>query len=181
MRSVEKQVNRPASHSQLPRSTEPCLVLSGSDLSPESHCQARDLKLAWGAGFIDGDGCICPVIQRHRGRKTPSIRIRVVISQNDHFTLLSLKNILAERCSLTAPKRQGGQNRQPYVLTYDGKHAVAVIRKILPYLVRKSAEASGCLTLLEEGQLQRCPGPRGFPPEVHERRAYWVNRIRRMK
>ena len=140
-----------------------------------------DVRLAWAAGFIDGDGCVGAVVQRHQGRETPSIRIRVVITQNDHYTLLVLKNVLGERGALNAVKRQPCQNRQPYQLQYDGRHAIAVINKVLPYLVRKAAEADACLQLATEGQIGTCPGPNGFSVEVHERRAYWVNRIRRMK
>jgi hypothetical protein len=140
-----------------------------------------DMRLAWSAGFIDGDGCITAVVQTHAKRSTPSCRIRVIVQQNDHYTLTVLKDYLGERGALNAVKRQPYHNRQVYQLQYDGKNALAVIRKILPYLVRKRPEAEACLLLAEEGKVSTCPGPNGFPKEVHERRAYWINRIRRMK
>ena len=139
------------------------------------------VRYAWAAGMIDGDGCISAVVQQHPGRATPSVRIRVAVSQNDHYTLLVLKGVLGERGALNALKRQPCQNRHPYQLLYDGRHAIAVIKKILPYLVRKAAEADACLKLQEEGEVGRCPGPNGFSAETHGRRAYWVNRLKRMK
>lgn len=166
--------SRLTSNSGVPEQVEPPI---GSGKQPI----LLDVRLAWAAGFVDGDGCLCAVVNRHRDRETPSIRIRVVIVQNDHHTLLVLQNILDEKSSLNPLKRQPCHNRQVYQLQYDGIHAIAVIRKILPYLVRKSAEADACLKLQIEGEVGRCPGPRGFTAAVHERRAYWVNRIRRMK
>ena len=138
-------------------------------------------KLAWSAGFVDGDGCICAVIQRHQNRKTPSVRVRVAIVQNDHYVLQVLKGYLGERGALNSIKRQACQNRQPYQLLYDGAHAIAVIKKILPYLVRKRREADLCLKLFVEGRLNINPGPKGFPPEVHRIRKSLVKRIGKMK
>lgn len=139
------------------------------------------IQLAWGAGLIDGDGCVSAVVQRHRNRKTPSIRIRCVAVQNDYHTLHVLRQVLGEQSSLNPIKRQASHNRQAYQLQFDGKHALAVLRKLLPYLVRKREEAIACIRLAVEGQVGVHPGPLGFSPEVHRRRAYWVNRLRRMK
>ena len=138
-------------------------------------------RLAWAAGFIDGDGCITAVVQRYKDRKSTSIRIRVIVVQNDYYTLSVLQNILDERCVLQALKRGPEQNRQPYQLVYDGKHALAVIKKIQPYLVRKAAEADACRQLHKEGELDRYPGPKGISPDVVKRRDYWVKRLQRMK
>ncbi len=141
----------------------------------------EEMRLAWSAGFIDGDGCITAVVQTHAKRSTPSVRIRVIVQQNDHYTLTVLRDYLGERGALNAVKRQPYHNRQVYQLQYDGQNALAVIRKIIPYLVRKRQEADACLHLAIEGKVSTCPGPRGFSKEVHERRAYWIRRIRRMK
>ena len=130
---------------------------------------------------ISFSGLACPVLQRHVDRVTPSVRIRVAIVQNDHYVLQVLKNVLGERGALNVLKRQPCQNRQPYQLQYDGGHAIAVLKKIRPYLVRKASEADACLQLFVEGRLNQFPGPKGFPPEVHRAREYWVNRIGRMK
>jgi hypothetical protein len=148
---------------------------------PEGLCHPHALKLAWAAGFIDGDGCVTAVIQRHQNRITPSVRIRVVIVQNDHYVLQVLKNVLGESGALNALKRQPCQNRQPYQLQYDSGHAIAVLKKIRPYLVRKAREADACMELFIEGKLDKMPGPKGFPPEVLRIRYYWVGRIGRLK
>lgn len=139
------------------------------------------LKLAWAAGFVDGDGCLCPVVQRHKGRATNSIRIRLVVTQNDHHVLDVLQRVLGERRALNGLKRQDGQNRHPYQLQYDGGHAIAAIKKIRPYLIRKAREADLCIQLFVEGRLNQSPGPKGFPPEVHRIRKALVTRIRKMK
>jgi hypothetical protein len=138
-------------------------------------------QLAWAAGFIDGDGCVTAVWQTHPGGATPSVRIRVIIVQNDHHTLHVLQHYLGERGALNVLKRQPNQNRQPYQLQYDGRHAIAVLTKIRPFLVRKAAEADACQSLFKEGALDKCPGPKGHSPEIIERREYWVKRLRRMK
>lgn len=150
-----------------------------SEPSPQTH--PDPVKYAWAAGLIDGDGCISAVVQTHIDRKTPSIRIRVIVSQNDHRTLDVLKGYLGERGALNGLRRQPYQNRPMYQLQYDGRHALAVINKVLPYLVRKRMEAEACLVLNVEGKLSTMPGPKGFPPDVLARRDYWVKRIRRMK
>jgi hypothetical protein len=153
----------------------------GIPVDADTPALQLDVLHAWAAGMVDGDGYIGAVVQHHTGRATPSIRIRVVVSQNDHYTLSVLKGVLGERGALNALKRQSSQNRHPYQLLYDGRHAIAVIKKILPYLVRKAAEADACLKLQVQGEVGRCPGPKGFSAETHERRAYWVNRLKRMK
>ncbi len=157
------------------------LLRSGPITTPHEPSHAQQLKFAWAAGFIDGDGCITAVTQRYRDRATPSTRIRVIVVQNDYHTLAVLKTVLGERGALNVLRRQQEQNRQPFQLQYDGQHALAVIAKILPYLVRKRAEALACQTLAIEGELSRFPGCRGFSKEVLQRREYWVKRLRRMK
>lgn len=155
--------------------------LKGPEIPIESLPISKELELAWAAGFVDGDGCICAVMQRHPDRATPSVRIRLVITQNDHRVLHVLQRVLGEPSALNSVKRQACQNRQPYQLQYDSGHAIAAIKKIRPYLVRKAREADACMQLFVEGRLNQFPGPKGFPPEVHRVRKYLVNRIRRMK
>lgn len=157
------------------------LKLSNTNRTAETSQICQQLDFAWAAGFIDGDGCICAVTQRHPDRATDSVRIRLVITQNDHHVLERLQRVLGERSALNSIKRQPCQNRQPYQLQFDSGHAIAAIKKIRPYLVRKAREADLCMQLFVDGQLDRNPGPCGFPPEVHRIRKYLVNRIRRMK
>jgi hypothetical protein len=138
-------------------------------------------RLAWCAGFLDGDGCLTAVIQRHRNRATPSVRIRLMATQNDHYVLKVLKDVLGERGHLNPVKRQASHNRQCYQLQYDSGHAVAAIKKILPYLIRKRREADLCLELFVKGRLNINPGPKGFPPEIHQIRKALVKRIKKLK
>ena len=173
---ASKPSHRPARVSSVADTKEEKPESGGTDRSME-----QALKLAWAAGFVDGDGCICPVIQRHKDRATDSIRIRLVITQNDHHVLDVLQRVLGERRALNGLKRQDCQNRHPYQLQYDGGHAIAAIKKIRPFLIRKAREADLCMQLFVEGRLNQSPGPKGFPPEVHRIRKALVKRIRRMK
>jgi hypothetical protein len=144
----------------------------------------RDLtqreRLAWAAGFVDGDGCISSVVQTRPGKR-PSYRIRIDISQNDPFPLLLVRQILQHRSALNPIKRQTFQNRQNYQLTYDGRHTAAVLELLLPFLVRKRAEATTCLDLWNQGKLWLKPGAAGTPDELLQVRAKLHNRIRALK
>lgn len=171
----------PAPDTEVPEKDTVCPEGIARDAGQFDDRVAHALKFAWAAGFVDGDGCICPVIQRHDDRATDSVRIRLVVTQNDRHVLEVLRTVLGERCALNATKRLPCQNRQAYQLQYDSGHAIEAIRKILPYLIRKRREADLCLQLFVDGQLNRNPGPKGFPPEVHRVRKSLVRRIRRMK
>lgn len=149
--------------------------------STATSCSNLPTDLAWAAGFIDGDGCLCAVEQRHDDRETPGLRIRLCIVQNDHFTLKHLQRVLDVPGHLNPVKRQACQNRQPYQLQYDQRHAIAVLDKIRPYLVRKGREADICMQLFVDGMLDRMPGPKGFPPHVLQIRKQGAARLRRMK
>lgn len=141
----------------------------------------RIADLAWSAGFIDGDGCISAVLQRHRDRKTCGLRIRLCVVQNDHHTLHHLQRVLGIPGHLHAVKRQPSQNRTVYQLQYDQKHAIAVLKQIRPYLIRKGPEADVCMQLFIDGWLDRLPGRDGFPLHVIEARTKGAARLRRMK
>lgn len=147
-------------------------------LFPHSHSA---VAFAWAAGFLDGDGCVSAVVQTYPARVTPSIRIRVVIVQNDYYTLSVFQKVLSERSALNALRRKAGMNKQPYQLQYDGRHAIAVLHKLRPHLVRKAAEADVCFRLFYEGRLTWLPGPKGVPPELTKFRLSLVAKLGRMK
>ena len=140
-------------------------------------------RLAWAAGFLDGDGCISSVLYTYRdGRATPkAYRIRVDLSQNCHFTLACVQAILGGRCYLLPVSRQSGQNRQPYQLYFTGGHAFEVLRKLCPFLIRKKREAEVCMQLWTEGQLGLRPGCAGTPSHLHEIRRRLHQRLKSLK
>lgn len=163
----------PARRSGRPRSAHSSLSLFAG--------MGNEIPLAWAAGFIDGDGCVSALMQTHPRRRSPSIRIRVDVAQNDYYTLKVLADVLGEKHALNPLSRRQYHNRQPFVLTYDGGHAVAVLRKIRSYLVRKAAEANACIELFEQGRLTWLPGPRGIPADLMAYRLKMVEKIRRLK
>lgn len=146
-----------------------------SDLRP------RDLIYAWAAGFTDGDGCISAVRNKRSDGRAPNIRIRLALTQNDYYTLQHFYNVMEERATLGAIKRQVTHNRQAWVLQYDGPNAINVLKKLQPYLVRKAPEARICIELQELGQMSRHFGPKGIPPEIHAIRERLFTKLRRLK
>jgi hypothetical protein len=158
-------------------SLPPPATATPSDLLDMPEC----IRLSWAAGFIDGDGCISGIIQRYKDRKTPSVRLVVSVVQNDIHTLQVLQKILDEKSHLFTLKRQRCHNRQAYELLYAGRHAISVLQKIEPYLIRKKMECWAAQELHREGCLSVRPGPNGHPEAVHRARAYWVNKLRNLK
>ncbi len=147
-------------------------------------CQTapQPFSLAWAAGFVDGEGCIHVVKQRYlQSDRNTTYRLRFCITQNNREVLEHFANGLGVAGHLYRTKRQVAHNKQIYVLTYDGRHAMEVIGRLKPYLVRKQMEACVAETFWTEGLAGQRSGPRGWPPEVIElrERCYW--KLRNLK
>jgi hypothetical protein len=137
--------------------------------------------LSWAAGFVDGEGCIHLSKTRQPGRKNPTYRPRIDISQNHREVLVDLREILGEDAGLYANKRQPSQNRQTYSLVYDGVHALRAVAKLRPELRRKHVEADELLSYPERGWMGIHPGPKGYPPEVWIERERIYRKLRKLK
>lgn len=149
----------------------------GIELEPFVPC----VDLAWAAGFFDGDGCIAIARQRHKDYETITHRLKVIVTQNNLEVLKELQVILNENGFITHAPRIQTANRQSYSLGFDGRHGLNVIRKLRPYLRRKSLEASAVLAMWEQGSMGRHPGRKGWPPEVYKIREQWAQKISKLK
>jgi len=137
-----------------------------------SHTLEQAVALAWAAGFTDGEGCIHLSKQFQFGRKSPTYRPRLDVSQNNREVLVRLREVIDENAGLYAVKLLPNHTQQPYSLVFDGEHALRAIAKLRPYLFRKAVEADVMLTYPELGSMGIHPGPKGYAPEV------WTERER---
>jgi len=139
------------------------------------------LNLNWCAGFYDGDGCGTISKQQLPGRKHPTYRLRLYVVQNCHATLRHFQSVIDESCCFTQVTRRMDHNKQVYVLAYEGRHALAVLNKLEPYLIRKRIEAQAAIQFWALARMGTYSGPNGFPPEVWQEREYWYRKLQRLK
>lgn len=146
-----------------------------------SYSLAQAVALAWAAGFTDGEGCIHISKQLQPGRKSPTYRPRLDVSQNNREVLVRLREIIGEDAGLYTVKLQPNHAQQPYSLGYDGEHALRAIAKLRPYLFRKAVEADVLLTYPELTSMGIHPGPGGYAPEVWTERERIYRRLQELK
>lgn len=139
------------------------------------------LDLSWAGGFVDGEGWIGIARQTRKGYDTITHRLKLAISQNDLEVLEHLKNIIGESGAIIKLMRTEKSNRQSYALVFDSIHALNAIRKIRPYLQRKSYEADAVFAMWDEGLMGKRPGRKGWPPEIYKTREKWAQKISRLK
>jgi hypothetical protein len=140
-------------------------------------------ELGWAAGIVDGEGCILIVQQRYRNpRRKVTHRPRLTISQNNRGLLDHFRSLFPD-CNhvLAQVKRTTKQNRDPYSLTYDGKHAVGVLMELLPYLERKRYEAEVLLEAWTECRMGKRGRYNRLTPDLLKKRDDYMHRLRRMK
>tara|TARA_R110000851_G_scaffold4469_2_gene18150 strand:- start:1752 stop:2240 length:489 start_codon:yes stop_codon:yes gene_type:complete len=139
------------------------------------------LDLAWAAGFIDGEGWIGIARQTRKGYDTITHRVKVAITQNNLEVLEHLKDVIGESGAINKGQRTQKMNRQTYALVFDSNHALNVIKKIRPFLKRKSHEADAVIAMWDEGLMGKRPGAKGWPPEIYNIREKWAQKISRLK
>lgn len=150
-------------------------------MDASNNCPISVAALAWAAGFVDGEACICLSKTRQPGRKHPTYRPRIDITQNHREVLVDLRAILGEVAGLYTNKRQESENRQTYSLVFDGVHALRVVAKLRPHLRRKQVEADVLLSYPTQGWMGIHPGPGGYPPEVWIARERIYRKLRKLK
>jgi len=139
------------------------------------------LTLAWAAGFVDGEGCIHIAKASHPSGRRSSYRLRLTLVQNCLETLWTFQSALGVHGGLHRILRRLEHNKQCYSLSYDGKQAREVIQAVLPYLVRKRAEALAALAFYEEGRVDWHPGRNGCPEELWRIRERFYRKLRSLK
>ncbi len=154
--------------------------------SQATRRQTADADVAWAAGFFDADGHIGAPTQKFgpypNGRpRAPSMRLIAAITQNNREVLEEFLQIAGARGKIYPTKRNIGQNRQCYVLMYDGRHALEVIYLLRPHLRRKQYEADAAKELAIKGRLGMRPGAKGLPLAVKRARLAGQRKLRKLK
>jgi len=137
--------------------------------------------VAWAAGLLDGEAWIGVSCTQQPGRKNPTYRPVVTVTQNCPQTLGRLRWVLGESSHLHELARKMGHNRQVYSLTYDGGHALRVLARVAPFLVRKRMEARVALSYRRRGWMGIHPGPKGYPPHVWKARRDLFLKLKKLK
>lgn len=139
------------------------------------------VALAYAAGFIDGEGCIHIAKQQQPRRPRPTYRARLTVAQSHREALERLRDILGAPSYLGKVRRTVQQNRQAYVLVYDGRHAGEVLAKVLPHLFIKAIEAQVLLEYFEVCDVRVHPGPKGHDAGIWKAREYYYKKLQRLK
>lgn len=141
----------------------------------------RLLQLAWAAGIFDGDGCVIISNTLQPGRKNRTYRLTLSLVQNCYCTIEHFRDTLALPNFLAKIRRTKKHNRQVYDLRYDGRHAVAALKLMQPYLVRKSTEGEVALEFWIDGCMGVLPGRNGIPQDIWKTRARFCKKMKKLK
>lgn len=157
---------------------------SGSGMPPTGcsgiHTSTSMIDLSWAAGFFDGDGAVLISRQQVSGRKNLTYRLKACVVQNCWKTIKHFRDVLDEQHGMFEVKRAIEHNRQVYSLVYDGRHALAVLQKLEPYLVRKQVHARAAFRFWSEAEMGKLPGMRGLSADVWRRRRYWYDKLQQL-
>jgi hypothetical protein len=167
----------PSSYTDQPATDDETSISPAAGASSVPANLAHLLDLSWCAGFYDGDGCGTISKQQLPGRKHPTYRLRLQVVQNCYNTLRHFQSVVDESCCFTKVTRRMDHNRQVYVLAYEGRHALAALIKLEPYLIRKRIEAQAVFQFWALARMGTYSGPNGFPLEVWEEREYWYRKL----
>lgn len=143
------------------------------------------LDLAWAAGMVDGEGSITAVRQIYQpdknGRpRNPTIRLKLVIVQNDWSTLDRLRKILGCKAHLNEVPWNENHNSRIYQLQYDGANALEAINKLAKYIYRKKTHVHCANKLWAEGQMGVFSKGKRLSPSILAKREKWVARLRKL-
>lgn len=139
------------------------------------------LDLAYAAGVVDGEGCICIAKTHYPQRRHPTYRLMLSLSQNHLGLLERVAQVLEVPRRIYPIKRTVRMNRDAYQLHISDQHAYAALRALRPYLVRKGPEADVGIDVYDRGRMNVHPGGTGHPPEVWDVREWGYRKLQRMK
>lgn len=97
----------------------------------------KRLKLAYIAGFFDGEGSI-GLYRYHSGKHS----LRTQLVQNKSTNSTALFKELKERFGGCYSEQRSASGRTKYNWQLHGKHASKFLKKILPHLILKRQQAS---------------------------------------
>lgn len=136
--------------------------------------KTKKINLAWAAGFIDGEGCLRIAKHCVKDRVNPIYNLNLSISQNRLETLEHCQAILGVQSSICQFPDRVSFRRSVFVLTYMCANARDAVTLLLPYLVRKQAEASLALEFALRLQSRRGGRTPHTPAEIAIREAYYL-------
>lgn len=114
-----------------------------------------NLDHAWAAGFIDGEGCVRIAKNVSHGRVNPIYHVEMAISQNRLDTLEHCQKVIGVQSSICRFPDRKSFRRPVLLLTYLCANARDALVLLLPYFVRKQAEARLALEFALRLQLRR--------------------------
>lgn len=94
-------------------------------------------KLAWAAGFFDGEGHVSTQIRKQKNRKCITRKINITIPQSSDSGIPEVleKWVDAIGFGKIFAKKPTGSRKQPYVVSYDSYTDVVMIKELLwPWL-----------------------------------------------
>lgn len=136
-----------------------------------------NLDHAWAAGFIDGEGCVRIAKNVSHGRVNPIYHVEMAISQNRLDTLEHCQEVIGIQSSICKFPDRKSFRRSVFLLTYLCANARDALALLLPYFVRKQAEARLALEFALRLQLRRGGNTPHSAEEIAIREEYY----RRMK
>lgn len=122
-------------------------------------------RLAWAAGFIDGDGCFC-LFRGHSSGHRAVRSVSVSAANNSVAPLEELQSLFGGRLFIARQTSAGNDHWQWHVS--GAKNCRTVISQLLPYLVEKKEIAE--VVLAYSVLMKDRPGRRGISPEGLEAR-----------
>ena len=99
----------------------------------------RKTDLAWAAGLIDGEGCICIYRRKARGNTAQRHNLVLVVSMVPDAALRKLCLLFGGKINFKPARRLKQGNSWEWRVHQ--KEAQAVLKQLQPYLVTKLAEA----------------------------------------
>lgn len=137
-------------------------------------------KVAWAAGFADGEACIRIHRQDPGSGANPVFSLEVTISQNCLGTLQHFKSMLGIDSSIYVYPCRGNLRRPVFALTYRCTRARALLELLVPHLIRKKKEALLGIEFAARASFARM-GRRRHPPEEIALREDYFQRMKGLK
>lgn len=131
---------------------------------------SRSHRLAWAAGFIDGDGFI--TIQnrttKHKDKVYKGHYLRVGACQASILPLEELQNIFGGsiRPKNSGPNREGYNRKEQWVWSLSTREASVALKELLPFLIHKRQVALLALEFQDTMQTDK----KGVSDEIFEKR-----------
>ena len=106
---------------------------------------SKSHRLAWAAGFIDGDGFITIQRRNQKVKETvyTSLYLRVGACQAQQAPLQELQSLFGGsiRVKNSGPNREGYNRKEQWIWTLSCNQAMEALVQLIPYLIHKKEVA----------------------------------------